>query len=117
MSDELIKKKKDLRLKQKEIAQLEEEIRLLSLAEKTIKTPSLKKRFPVNSTVRLIGRNEKVYLKRELARVVDHTHCYVRLNWKKETFLRAPENIVLVKNVEQEKESSGSKGAKSDHSP
>ena len=114
MSEELVNKKSELKLRQQQVAQIEEEIRLLSLAEKATKAPSLQERFPENSIVRLTGKNEKHYLRRKKARVIGHTTCYVRLEWKngkkKETFLRAPENIKIVKHVEQKKEGAGSKG-------
>ena len=115
MSEELANMKSELKLRQQQVVQIEEEIRLLSLTEKATKAPSLKERFPENSIVRLTGKNEKHYLRRKKARVIGHTTCYVRLEWKngkkKETFLRAPENITIVKHVEQKKEGAGSKGA------
>ena len=120
MSEELANKKSELKLRQQQVAQIEEEIRLLSLAEKATKAPSLQERFPENSIVRLTGKNEKHYLRRKKARVIGHTTCYARLEWKsgknKETFLRAPENITIAKHVEQKKEGTGSKGASQHHS-
>ena len=100
MSSALDSKKRELKLRKQQIAILEEEIRLLSLKEGTPRTPTLQERFPKHSTVRLTGKSEKYRLKGKKAKVTGYTNCYVRLERKGESFLRAPENITKTENVE-----------------
>ena len=102
MSTIVNKKKREIAIKQEEIAILEQEILKLTLEEKQNKrsTPSLQERFPSNSTVRLIGHNEKLRLRRKKATVVGYTDCFIRLERKGEVFLRAPENIDLLEDDE-----------------
>ena len=53
----------------------------------------IKNRFPVGSTVKLRGKNEKLRLRRKKATVIGHTTCFVKLQRLDEVFNRSPENI------------------------
>ena len=99
MSSTLDSKKRELKLRQQQVATLEEEIRLLSLEDRKPKTLTLQERFPKHSTARLTGRNEKFRLKGKKAEVIGYTNCYIRLGRKGESFLRAPENLTPTENV------------------
>ena len=102
MSTIVNKKKREIAIKQEEIAILEQEIIKLTLEEKQSKrsTLSLQERFPPNSTVRLVGHNEKLRLRQKKATVVGYTDCFIRLKRKEEVFLRAPKNIDLLEDDE-----------------
>ena len=105
-------KKQLLKVIKEEVKQLEEEIAKCSLEEKSQRIPTLPERFPIGSNVHLIGKSEKYRLRRKRAVVVGHTTCFVKLERKEETFIRAPENLKLIENGDQKKESTGSSGAR-----
>ena len=100
MSSTLDSKKKELKLRQQQVAILEEEIRLLSIENCKPNSPTLQERFPEHSTIILTGKNEKYRLKGKKAKVVGYTNCYIRLERKGESFLRAPGNLELNQNDE-----------------
>ena len=96
----LREKQQLLIIRRNEVRQLEEDIARLSLEEPRQPTPTITERFPIGSTVRLVGRNEKLRLRRKKAVVVDHTKCFVILERRNETFRRAPENLQRINNDE-----------------
>ena len=102
MSMTLSSKKKELKKKQLEVKLLEDEISRLTISDTP--APTIPDRFPIDSSVRLIGSNENYRLRQKTAIVIEHTTCFVRLRRKKEEFLRAPENIHRITDHEQEKE-------------
>ena len=108
MSDELHRKKRELEAKRQEVEALEREIadieKRLAKAKLVNNGPTnLPGRFPVGSTVRLTGKNEKRHLRRKEATVVGHTKCFVKLQLQEETFKRSPENIKRLKDGDQKK--------------
>ena len=89
MSNELDEKKKILQIKKLEIQLLEKEIAKLSVSENN----SIDNRFPLQSSVVLVGKSEKQRLRQKKATVIGHTTSFVKLRRREEEFLRAPENL------------------------
>ena len=108
MSAELDRKKKELEIKRLEVEALEQEIsdiekRVANVNINNDGSIDLLSRFPIGSTVRLTGRNEKRRLRRKEATVIGHTTCFVKLQRQEETFNRSPENLARLKNGDQKK--------------
>ena len=108
MSDELHRKKRELEAKRQEVEALEREIadieKRLAKAKLDINRPTnLPGRFPIGSTVRLTGKNEKRHLRNKEATVIGHTTCFVKLQLQEETFKRSPESIKKIKDGDQKK--------------
>ena len=108
MSDELNRKKRELEAKRQEVESLEREIadieKRLAKAKLDINRPTnLPGRFPVGSTVRLTGKNEKRHLRRKEATVIGHTTCFVKFQLQEEIFKRSPESIKKIKDGDQKK--------------
>ena len=108
MSDELHYKKRELEAKRRQVEALEREIadiekRLAKAKLDDDEPTNFSGRFPVGSTVRLIGKNEKQHLRRKEATVIGHTNCFVKLQLQEETFKRSPENIKRLKDGDQKK--------------
>ena len=94
MSKELIKKEKELKETLLQVAKLEEQIAQLRIQEEGAKpSTTLQERFPIDTEVKLTGRNEKLRLRRKKAVVVGHSTCFVKLEREGEQFRRAPESI------------------------
>ena len=103
----LQEKKKLLKVKKEEVEQLEKEIAKCSLEDRTSQTLSLSERFPIGSTVRLIGKKEKHRLRQKRAVVVGHTTCFIKLERKENRFIRAPENLEILDDGDQKNEGTG----------
>ena len=105
MSNKLDEKKKILQIKKLEIQLLEKEIAKLSVSENS----PIDNRFPLHSTVILVGKSEKHRLLQKKATIIGHTTCFVKLRRREEEFLRAPENLRFDEHAESKKESRGGK--------
>ena len=98
----LQEKKQLLKIRKDEVKLLEQEIARLTLEEKEKQEKQPKPiltivdKFPVGSTVLLIGKREQYQLRRKKAQVIGHTDQFVKLTRKEETFIRRPENLKLV---------------------
>ena len=103
-------KKKLIEVKKEEIKRLEEEIAKCTLEEQNQPTspPTIVDQFPIGSRVRLVGRNEKLYLRRKKATVIDHTEKTVLLKRKGEIFRRFPTNLKRIDDDNKEEEGTGS---------
>ena len=98
----LQEKKKLLQLRKDEVRLLEQEIARLTLEEeeKQKKQPkpvlTFIEKFPIGSSVLLIGKREQYRLRGKKAEVIGHTDQFVKLSRKGESFIRRPENLKLV---------------------
>ena len=108
MLTKLEEKRKELELRQSQVLRLQEEIAQLSIATRRGPKLTLLTRYPLGQRVTLSGKNEKYRLRSKRAVVIGHTPCYVKLQRKGEQFLRAPENLTVIQDDDEEAESHGS---------
>ena len=105
MPTKLEKKQKELQLRQQQVLQLQEEIAKLSITENQSPVLTLPSRYPLGQKVILSGKNEKYRLRNKRATAIGHTTCYVKLQKKEERFLRAPENLTVVRDDDMKEKS------------
>ena len=108
MLTKLEEKRKELELRQAQVLRLQEEIAQLSIATRRGPKLTLLTRYPLGQRVTLSGKNEKYRLRSKRAVVIGHTPCYVKLQRKGEQFLRAPENLTVIQDDDEEAERHGS---------